>query len=153
MRDEISSSRRGLMRAIVLAGAALPVTLRAAPAAVATLPLPLPLPVRVPRSVRTLLQHAPVAGFQYHQGEELWPLLRVGDALALVREPRNPYDARAVRLDWEDQKIGYVPARDNAAVSQLLDRDASLDAVMTKLRVDHDPWQRIEFAVYLTIAA
>ena len=158
MKDDISTSRRGLLRAFVLAGAT--ASLGAGPAVAARTPPPVqrplhlqPPPILQPRLTRTLLQYSPVAGFQYHEGEDVWPWLRVGDALALVREPRNRYDPRAVRLDWEGCKNGYVPARDNAAVSQLMDRDAGLDAVMTRLRVGRDPWQRIEFAVYLSIAA
>ena len=151
MKDDIATSRRGLLRAFVLAGAA--ASLRAGPAVAASPPpLSQPPPILQPRLTRTLLQYSPVAGFQYHEGEDVWPWLRVGDALALVREPRNRYDPRAVRLDWEGRKIGYVPALDNAAVSQLMDRDVGLDAVMTRLRVGRDPWQRIEFAVYLSIA-
>ncbi len=58
---------------------------------------------------RVLLQESPVAGFQYYRGERVWPALREGDQLALVREPANPYDPRAVRIDWKEQKLGYVP--------------------------------------------
>lgn len=45
-----------------------------------------------------LLQTSPVAGFQYHEGEALRPLLRAGQALDLVREPANTYDPKAVRV-------------------------------------------------------
>lgn len=95
-----------------------------------------------------LLQTSPVAGFQYHEGAALWPQLRSGQALRMVREPGNRFDARAVRLDWQGHKVGYLPARDNAAVSQLLDRGERLDAVITQLRESNDPWDRIEFAVH-----
>ncbi len=106
----------------------------------------MPDPVVQPEPV--LMQTSPVAGFQYHDGDTLWALLRNGQALTMVREPGNRFDERAVRLDWEGRKIGYVPARDNAAVSQLLDRGERLNAVITQLREAHNPWDRIEFAVY-----
>ncbi|MBS0330407.1 MAG: HIRAN protein, partial [Proteobacteria bacterium] len=48
-----------------------------------------------------LLQDSPLAGFQYHAGRALWSQMRVGDALALVREPDNSHDARAVRVEWQ----------------------------------------------------
>lgn len=41
------------------------------------------------------LQRSPVAGFQYHRGEALWPLLTVGASLDLVREPDNPHETHA----------------------------------------------------------
>ena len=92
-----------------------------------------------------------MAGFQYHQGEKLWRRLRPGATLELVREPDNPYDPRAVRLDWRGRKLGYVPRRDNAAVSQLLDNKQSLSARIVRLRESEDPWQRIEFEVCLNV--
>lgn len=69
-----------------------------------------------------ILQHSPVARFQYHQGATLWPRLAAGQPLQLVRETDNRHDDRAVRVDWQDRKLGYTPRLDNAAVSQLLDR-------------------------------
>ena len=95
------------------------------------------------------LQRSPVAGFQYHQGEAIWPLLMVGTSLSLVREPENPHDPRAVRIDWQGQKLGYMPRIDNAAASQLLDRGESVSAAITALNVSANPWERIEFAIYL----
>jgi hypothetical protein len=74
---------------------------------------PILQPILQPAPV--LLQTSPVAGFQYHAGEAVWALLRSGQALTMVREPGNRFDERAIRLDWKDQKVGYVPARDNAA--------------------------------------
>ena len=34
--------------------------------------------------------------------------IRPGDTLSLIREPDNPYDACAVRVDREGEKVGYV---------------------------------------------
>lgn len=95
------------------------------------------------------LQRSPVAGFQYHQGKLIWPLLMVGASLDLVREPDNAYDPRAVRVDWQGQKLGYVPRIDNAAVSHLLDSGQAVSAKITALSPSDNPWNRIEFAVYL----
>jgi len=38
------------------------------------------------QSVRLLVQSSPLAGFRYGAAAALWPQLRVGDELALVRE-------------------------------------------------------------------
>jgi len=96
------------------------------------------------------LQRSPVAGFQYHRGEALWPLLTVGASLDLVREPDNPHDPRAVRVDWQGEKLGYVPRVDNAAVSHLLDSGKQVTARIVTLWATENPWERIEFAVYFT---
>jgi hypothetical protein len=95
------------------------------------------------------LQRSPVAGFQYHQGEVVWPMLAVGTFLTLVREPENQYDPRAVRVDWQGHKLGYVPRIDNAAVSHLLDSDQGVAATIVSLKDSTNPWDRIEFAVLL----
>ncbi|MHB8766205.1 MAG: HIRAN domain-containing protein [Deferrisomatales bacterium] len=99
------------------------------------------------RPRRLVLQESPLAGFQFHRGEALWYRLAVGSPLALVREPRNPHDPRAVAVTFEGEKIGYVPRLDNAAVAQLLDRGEPLEARVTRLRRSRDPWERVGFEV------
>ena len=46
-----------------------------------------------------------VAGYRYHQGPDHEAALRVGQPLALVREPHNPHDARAIALY---EGLGFV---------------------------------------------
>ncbi len=98
-----------------------------------------------------LLQHSPLAGFQYYAGEALWPQLKLDALLTLIREPGNRYDPRAVRIDYAGHKLGYLPRVDNAAVSQLLDRRQRLEARIAALRMDTDPWERIQVAVGLRL--
>lgn len=89
------------------------------------------------------LQISPVAGFQYYQGELLWPQLNIGQFLALTREPHNSYDKRAVRIDWQGHQLGYLPRMDNAAASQLLDRGEKISALIVGLKKGNNPWDRI----------
>lgn len=100
-----------------------------------------------------LLQDSPLAGFQYHAGKKLWEEMKVGDALALVREPDNPHDARAVRVDWRGHKLGYVPRRENADIARLMDRGAKLEARISRLAESRDPWQRIRFEILSPLEA
>jgi hypothetical protein len=101
-------------------------------------------------SRRIELQRSPVAGFQYHKGEAVWANLHVGESVSLVREPDNAFDPRAVRIDWQGHKLGYVPRVDNAAVSHLLDNGQGVSAKIVSLSESDNPWDRIDFAVYLT---
>ena len=94
-----------------------------------------------------LIQDSPLAGFQFHAGKMVWKELRVGDGLALVREPGNPHDSRAVRVDWRGHKLGYVPRRENADVARLLDRGAPLAARISRLTASRNPWERVRFEV------
>ncbi|MCX7962248.1 MAG: HIRAN domain-containing protein [Burkholderiales bacterium] len=100
-------------------------------------------------AVRLLVQSSPLAGFRYAEAAAVWPMLREGDALRLVREPDNPYDPNAVRVEWRERKLGYVPRRENAALAWALDRGAPLKARIVRLREHPNPARRIEFEVYL----
>lgn len=100
-----------------------------------------------------LIQESPVAGFQYHDGEKVWPRLSTGDSLRLLREPDNPYDRRAVAVYWRDSKLGYVPRAANTAVSQMMDRGERLVARVERLQESRNPWKRVELSIVARIAA
>jgi hypothetical protein len=102
-------------------------------------------------TTRILIQSSPVAGFQFHEGKVLWDQLKVGDALVLVREPDNPHDAQAVRVQWNGHMLGYVPRAQNNAVARQLDRGNKLEARIVRLTKHRDPWKRIEFEVFLRL--
>jgi hypothetical protein len=101
------------------------------------------------------MQTSPVAGFQYHNREAVWGWLCPGQALDLVRERDNPYDNKAVRVDWLGHKLGYVPRIENHAVAQLLDRGERLSARIVALEDKRDAqrwewdWERIRFEIFL----
>lgn len=100
-----------------------------------------------------LVQDSPLAGFQYHDGRKLWAELQVGDALTLAREPDNPYDANAVRVDWRGHKLGYVPRRENADIARLMDKGVRLNARISRLVDSRDPWQRVRFEILAPLEA
>jgi len=102
-------------------------------------------------SVRILVQSSPLAGSQYYAASEMWLEMQVGDALELIREPDNRHDRNAVRVDWNGQQLGYVPRAENRAVARALDAGEKLEARVSKLRQDPNPWQRVEFEVYLIL--
>ena len=109
-------------------------------------------PAHAQVAAHILLQDSPLAGFQYHAGKALWPRMRVGDALTLVREPDNPFDAKAVRVDWQGHAIGYVPRRENADVARFMDRGQALVARISRLAEVRDPWARVRFEILLPVA-
>lgn len=93
------------------------------------------------------IQRSSVAGFQFGEGEEVWDRLSTGALVTLVREPGNPYDERAVRVEWKGRKLGYVPRRENAAVCHLMDSGRVLDGKIIHLAESDDPWGRVRFSV------
>jgi hypothetical protein len=99
--------------------------------------------------VRLLVQNSPLAGFRYAEAAAVWPLMREGDALELVREPDNPHDANAVRVEWRGRKLGYVPRRENAALAWALDRGVPVTARIARMRAHPNPARRLELEVLL----
>lgn len=102
-------------------------------------------------SVRLLVQNSPLAGSQYYAVSKVWGEIRVGDRLTLVREETNRRDRNAIRVEWNGHKLGYVPRAENRAAARALDAGERLDARVTRLREDPDPWRRVEFAVFLVL--
>ena len=67
-----------------------------------------------------------VAGTEYCDPEAA-EAVKPGDALKLAREPGNPFDPFAVRVDGADgEKLGYLPRALNADIAALLDADVAL---------------------------
>jgi hypothetical protein len=100
-------------------------------------------------SVRVLVQSSPLAGYRYAEAAAVRHLLRVGDELGLVREPDNPFDANAVRVEWQGRKLGYVPRRENAALAWGIERGSTLRARVSRLAEHPNPARRIEFEVFV----
>jgi len=100
-------------------------------------------------SLRLLVQESPLAGYRYAEAAEIWPLLRVGDALDLSREPDNLHEPNAVRVEWRGRKLGYVPRRENAALAWGLERGERLRARITRLEPHPNPARRVRFEVYV----
>lgn len=96
-----------------------------------------------------LLQTSPLAGFQFYEGDRLWESLRPNDILQLIAEPENPHDRQAVKVMWNGSQLGYVPRRDNTAVSQMLERRQPLVARIDQLHESSDPWARLTMKMYL----
>ncbi|PWB53125.1 MAG: HIRAN protein [Nitrosomonadales bacterium] len=98
---------------------------------------------------RVYLQSSRLAGFKYYEGRKLWPQLRVGDALTLVREADNPYDGNAIAVEWQGRKLGHVPRADNAALARFMDHGQQLEARISALPKEKRRGRWIEFEVYM----
>jgi hypothetical protein len=90
-----------------------------------------------------ILQTSPLAGFQYHAGPALFPLMSVGDPLILRREADNPHDAKAVRVEWRGAMIGYAPRLDNADLARMMDNGVPVRGRIVHLQKARDPWKRV----------
>jgi len=77
--------------------------------------------------------------------------MREGDALALVREPENPHDGNAVRVEWRGRMIGYLPRAENRAVAAEMDRGGRVEARIARLREARNPWARVLIEVFVVL--
>lgn len=102
-------------------------------------------------SVRIVVQHAPLAGFVYYDGDAVWREMREGDRLTLSREPGNPHDANAVRIEWQGRMLGYVPRKDNTDIARQIDHGASAEARVTALEKLANGRRRISYVIYVPL--
>lgn len=92
---------------------------------------------------RIIVQTSPLAGFQYHAGRALFPLMALGDRLDLIREPDNPHDDKAILVLWRGAVIGYLPRLENLDLARLMDRGLKVSGRILHLQTGRDPWKRV----------
>lgn len=109
----------------------------------------LPASARNNPAAPRLIQQCHLAGFQHHDGEELWPYLTTGDNLQLRREPGNPHDPHAIRVDWLGRNLGYIPRTQNETAARLIDQGKRLEARIGGLEKHNNPWRRVAVEVWL----
>jgi hypothetical protein len=98
-----------------------------------------------------LLQELPLAGFQHHRGEGVWPFLDLGAELELRREPYNPHDRYAIAVWFKNERLGYVPRKHNRLLAELMDRGERLGARVTRLLETDNPWRRVRICIELDV--
>ena len=102
-------------------------------------------------SARIIVQNAPLAGFVYYDGQAVWDRMKKGDLLTLAREPENPHDANAVRLEWQGRMLGYVPRKDNADLARQMDHGARVEARITELTRVANGRHRISYEIHVPL--
>jgi hypothetical protein len=105
------------------------------------------LPAADGPSARIVVQNTPLAGFVYYDGKAVWEKMKVGDPLTLVRDPANPHDPNAIRLEWQGNMLGYVPRKDNADLARQIDFGAAAEARITALNKASNGRNRISYEI------
>ena len=104
------------------------------------------LPAPYAREIRLLECH--IAGTQYAGLEEFAWELETGEMLTLKREPDNPHDGNAIRIqDRHERKLGYVPKAKNEVLAALMDAGKFLSARIHTLETDN--WMNIRVVVVM----
>ncbi|WP_055078317.1 HIRAN domain-containing protein [Lagierella massiliensis] len=71
------------------------------------------------------------------------------DRLVFYREPENPHDPQAIRIETlGKEKIGYVPRQDNIIFSRLMDAGKVLFAKVIEKEM-RGSWLKIKIKIYL----
>ncbi len=96
---------------------------------------------------------------------KLYEILKEGDIVRLVREPNNPYDKYAVRLDLqsdtsdtpdadrhalaESPKLGYIPMIRNKVFARLMDAGKMLYGKIRIKEINPGGYYRIVVKIYM----
>ena len=90
-----------------------------------------------------------VAGTGYINDPSILDALKVGDTLTLRREPENRFDDNAILvLDGKEQKIGYIPERDNTVFARLMDAGKFLTTRIVRLE-EKGSFRQINISIFL----
>lgn len=75
--------------------------------------------------------------------------LKEEDKLVFYREPDNPHDPQAIRVETiRGEKIGYVPQQDNVVFARLMDAGKDLFGTVMNKETRRN-WLRIKIKIYL----
>lgn len=99
--------------------------------------------------VRLVVQSAVVAGLRYYEAPALWPQLSTGLPLRLVREPENPHDPNAVRVEALGRTIGYLRRQDNPALAWAIDSGRLLAGRISSVDRHRNGRSRLEVEIYV----
>lgn len=100
-----------------------------------------------------IVRDSRLAGFRYNDGRLIWDEMRAGDALGLVREYGNPFDANAIRLEWNGRKLGYVPRSENSALARELNAGKAIEARIVKLAKHRNGRHLISYDILIPLQA
>jgi hypothetical protein len=92
-----------------------------------------------------------VAGFSYHEGNNIIDKLQVGCELKLVTESENKYDKYAVAIYYGEYKLGYIPMKRNKKISKLLNYGHSdiFEVKINKINDEENLEERINVEILI----
>ena len=107
-------------------------------------------PRKTVASVSVPLFACHAAGFQYYAGPKIINNLCAGEQLALVREPANPHDDRAIAVyTAAGQKLGYISRFINEIPARHMDQGRKLAALVKETDPSAAPWKMLELTIVL----
>ena len=90
-----------------------------------------------------------ISGTFYAEIEDIEPNLYEGEILKFIREPKNEFDELAIKiLDSNDNKLGYVPKKENKVIARLMDSGKVIYGKINKKSKIHH-WIDIKISIYM----
>ena len=89
-----------------------------------------------------------IAGYTYYDGETIEDWLLEGKTVKFKREPECIYDPNAVEIYAGRKKLGYIPRKDNALISSLMDQGVKIKGEIRKRNFDDQPRKRIKISAF-----
>jgi hypothetical protein len=92
-----------------------------------------------------------LAGFEHYDGFQVLSELKVGTKLDLALDLGNPFDARAVEIQYKGKKLGFVPRGENRVLSKLLHfgHNDIAECYVNRLAPDASPEHQVGIVVRL----
>jgi len=90
-----------------------------------------------------------IAGFTYHNGVDVFELLKIGTKLSLKAEPKNRFDPNAVAIYYRENKLGFVPKSENEMLRKFLNLGYSdiFEVKISQVSPDEHPERQIRVVV------
>ena len=110
-----------------------------------------PVPPRTEKNYR-FIKKISIAGVQFLENRgQVMASVCIGDFLRLTREPNNPHDSKAIRIDRDEcQKLGYVPRQETFDLVDKMDAGIIFIGIITSIRrheykIEADIYERLRF--------
>jgi hypothetical protein len=90
-----------------------------------------------------------IAGFTYYNGVDVFENLKIGAELMLKAEPENRFDPNAVAIYYQEEKLGFVPRKENPMLHKFLNLGYSdiFEVKISQVLPEAHPEQQIRVVV------
>lgn len=97
-----------------------------------------------------------VAGLMFIEDvDAIFSKLKKGSFLQLIREKQNYHDNFAILVNYDGEKIGYVPKKHNVVLANLMDAGKELYGVIEEVSLEkavyvgEDDYRNVRFKIFM----
>jgi len=102
------------------------------------------------KKVLKLILRTNVAGTTFSDYALVAQDISVGSELKMVRDPKNPHDANAIALTFDDVRVGWIPREKNEMLATMMDHGIQFKCVVSINNVTYtNPAKRLILGVWI----